>query len=150
MRALTRPSEALVAASARGLTRRRMFRNAGGVALGAAVATAYFRPGGAEAQCGNPPGACGPAPLCGCSRCNAGPNDQCDVAEARVEKARWGSGAQPCIRRDGRVNCWQEGSIWCCDCCVRNAGCQVTRCTSGGPCGSNWWKCICKTGANCS
>jgi hypothetical protein len=141
--------EALAAAGARGLTRRRLLGSAGGIALGAGLATASLTARNASACTSASP--CGPSPLCGASRCNAGEHDQCDYDEGGVEKARWDSGVQPCRHLEGRnVNCWTENGTWCCDCCVLNAGCTTgSRCStkatdSSSACDSGiWHKCIC-------
>lgn len=136
-------SERLVAASARALTRRRLIGNVGSTALGAAMVTAFVgRAELAEAQCASA-SPCGPAPMCGCSRCNNGYDWQCDGGEPETTPARWGSGSQPCSPSYG--NCWPAGSINCCDCCAKNPTCTSgARCTS---CGSgSWYKCICRQG----
>jgi hypothetical protein len=149
MRVLTRAMRfpgptALTASAAKGLTRRRMLGNAGSLALGATVATAYIgRPEDAIACNSSAP--CGPSPLCGGSRCDAGDNYQCDYDEPYIQKAVWGSGAQPCSHQPGTaVNCWSASGTWCCDCCVYQPGCQVTRCSLNNICTQlGWFKCIC-------
>ena len=135
--------EELVASSARAVTRRRLFRTTGSMALGAAMTTAFLgRPGPADAQCTSA-APCGPAPLCGCSRCNDGYNWQCDGAEAETDPALWGSGSQPC--NPNYSNCWDSGSTHCCDCCAYFPTCRSgALCFNCGP--GNWYKCICRQG----
>jgi len=140
---LSTSSAAIVEATARGLTRRKLLRNAGGVALGTSLATALVLRGPEPAYGCASSSPCGPAPLCGCTRCNDGYNWQCDGAEDNTDPARWGSGSQPCSPSYG--NCWNEGGYHCCDCCARDAGCTTgSSCYS---CGSGTWhKCICREG----
>jgi hypothetical protein len=133
-------------ATARGLTRRRLLRNVGGMALGATVATAYAgrRPAAAShCAASSYSGPCGPAPLCGSSRCDGG-GSSCNAANG-VTFARWESGQAPCDKPDGSLyrNCWCEGSTRCCDCCVYHPGCRDYRCI-GTWCGADDWKCICR------
>jgi hypothetical protein len=134
----------LVAAAARGMTRRRALRNSGGVALGAAVATAYLGRGSDVAAACTWSTVCGPAPLCGGTRCNG---FRCDIGRADTWWAHYEGGAAPCSGTNGVNNCWETGcvnhQIWrCCDCCAKNAGC-----TSGDTCfdcpAGTWHKCIC-------
>lgn len=136
-------SDAMVARSARALTRRRMFRNAGALALGAAMGTAYVgrRPEVAEAcQYSD---VCGPSPACTYLQCDGA---QCKAGQPDVNWVTWGSGSQPCQGPDEK-NCWttcHNGNLWrCCDCCRKNAGCDAgALCTS---CGSGTWrKCSCQ------
>jgi hypothetical protein len=137
--------EAIAASAARGLTRRRLLRNAGGAALGAAVATAYVeRASEAVAQCSYSD-VCGPAPLCGGARCDSW---RCLAGRADTDWAVYQSGPAPCSGTSGVNNCWEtgcfNGQIWrCCDCCARDAGC-----TAGDTCFScgagSWHKCICR------
>lgn len=144
---MTSPLEAperLAAAAARGLTRRRMLRNAGGVAFGAAVTTAYLGRGADEvkAVCSYH-NICGPAPACGGWRCSG---YNC-IVTSRTKWAHWEPGAAPCSGNSGVDNCWVACSggtrYFCCDCCARDASC-----TSGSGCFScppgTWHKCICK------
>lgn len=141
--------EAVVATSARGLTRRRLLGNLGGVGFGAALATASVARSPGVAHAGHigdyNAGACGPAPVCACWRCNDGYNYQCDGAETGVGYAYYRHGESWCTSPSGTSNCWSEGGYWCCDCCAHDAGVKVDRCTG---CGTNWWKCICE-GAAC-
>ena len=144
----TKVADRLVVASARGLTRRRLFRNAGGVALGATVATAYIGTGSSSANhcsASSYAGPCGPAPLCASSRCS-GSGWTCSAA-AGSTYAKWQSGTAPCDHPDGSLyqNCWCHGSgdIFCCDCCVYHPGCRDYRCV-GTWCGADDWKCICR------
>jgi hypothetical protein len=153
--------EVVVAASARGLTRRRLLGNAGNVGLGAALASAYLgRRDVAYAghYSDQNAGYCGPSPVCGCSRCDYGSNAQCDGVESGIGyTANWVHGNSPCssscegprYRGQCRNNCWPEGpnSYWCCDCCVHNAGQRFDKCTGCGWDESNWWKCICEANA---
>src|SRR5262245_55047081 len=118
-------------AAARGLTRRRLLRNVSGAALGATVATAYVGTRTARSShcgAGSYEGPCGPAPLCGPSRCTSG-GLSCNAANG-VTWARWESGQAPCDLPDGSLydNCWCEGGIRCCDCCVASPGCKDYRC----------------------
>lgn len=133
----------LVATTARGITRRRVLRNAGGFALGAAVTTAYIG-GGSEvlAQCTSA-SPCGPSPLCGPSRCSG---FHC-VPSSVTKWAVWGSGPQPCDNGGSR-NCWASPCTnhriySCCDCCAHNPTCTTGASCTG--CGSSGWrKCICR------
>ena len=136
--------DTIVAATAKGLSRRRMLGNAGSVALGAALFTALgAKSDVAEAQCASAY-PCGPAPMCGCDRCNDGYSWQCDGAEPNTDPARWGPGSQPCSPSYG--NCWMSGSIHCCDCCAYFPTCRTgALCYNCGA--GNWYKCICREGA---
>jgi hypothetical protein len=130
--------ERLVESSARGLTRRRVLRNAGGIGLGAAVATAFLGRNAKLAHACDYSGPCGPSPLCGTFRCNG---YRCDTNYASW--ARWESGPAPCLGNSGVNNCWEESGYRCCDCCAYNPGCQHTPCVYLS-CGHNTWQCICR------
>jgi hypothetical protein len=140
--------ESLAAATARVMTRRRLLRNAGGVALGAALTTAYLgtRPE-AKAAC-TTSSVCGPSPLCGSFRCDG---YHCDVIANETLWAKWGPGEQPCSVDSGVDNCWDVCSPAgkehrCCDCCAKDPGCTTgAACTHNTLCPSgNWRKCICR------
>lgn len=137
--------EDLAEGAARGLTRRRLLRNAGGAALGGAVAIAYIeRASDAVAQCAYSD-ACRPSPLCGGARCDGW---RCLASRADTSWAVYQGGSAPCSGTSGVNNCWESGcvngQIWrCCDCCARDAGC-----TAGAACyacgAGAWNKCICR------
>jgi hypothetical protein len=152
--------EAVVAASAKGLTRRRMLGNAGSLGLGAALSAAYFGrsdPAIASHLGDHNPGRCGPSPVCGCGRCNWGSNAQCDAVQDGIGYTHdWVHGSANCSSSCAggpysgcRNNCWPEGpaSYWCCDCCVHNAGARFDHCWNCGWDQNNWWKCICEQDA---
>lgn len=141
MSRLTRGPERLVHGAARGMTRRRLLRRAGSVALGAAVTTAYLGRGGSEVAvaCTNP-SPCFGAPLCGGHRCNG---YLCRSGRADTNYMCYA--AYRCCGNAGVDNCWEhtQTRTRCCDCCALNAGC-----TTGGRCsgcgGGVWHACICK------
>lgn len=135
----------LVRASATGLTRRRMFRNAGGMALGATVlAGTLGRVEDADACTNHPAGPCDGAPICGADRCDSGENYQCDYHEAGTDKSTYFYGQ--CNESPGLHNCWDESGARCCDCCAHNPGCTAgPACASVGLCpASNVYMCICR------
>lgn len=135
----------LAEAAARGVTRRRAFRNAGGVALGAAMTTAYLGTrSDVVAQCSYS-SVCGPAPLCGASRCNG----YLCVPSSNTRWAHWEGGATYCSGNAGVDNCWDACSggtrYLCCDCCAHNPTCTTGASCSASSCGSGGWrKCICR------
>ena len=138
--------ERLVVASAKGLTRRRMFRNVGSLGLGAGMATVYFgRTEAAEAQCStDPAGACHGAPICGSFRCDSGDQGQCDVHESGTDKSSYGTAE--CREADGSYNCWCEGSTACCDCCAYQPSCTAGAvCAHNGNCSGAVYMCICRS-----
>jgi hypothetical protein len=136
--------DTLVAGAARGMTRRRVLRNAGGFALGAAATVAYAgtRPDIAAA-CTYWSG-CGPAPRCADYRCTG---YKCNGGRSDTAWALWQGGSAPCSGDSGVDNCWticQSGTkYFCCDCCAYRPSC-----TAGDSCyncgSSGWRKCICK------
>lgn len=140
--------DAVVAASARGLTRRRMLGNLGSVGFGAALATATFGNSPEDAFANHYAdqnyGKCGPSPICACHRCNNGEAFQCDGAETGVGYAHYTHGQSYCVSPSGTSNCWPEDGYWCCDCCAHSPGLTFDRCTG---CGTDWWKCICENAA---
>jgi hypothetical protein len=137
-------SDRVVAASARGLTRRRILRNASGVALGGVVATAYaFRTPAEAGHCSSSSysGPCGPSPLCGPCRCNG---YRCVVPGSSGCWQQWSCYVEErCCADSGVRNCWCEGSYRCCDCCAYDPGCKDTACSTSS-CGGNYWVCICR------
>lgn len=138
--------ERLVVASAKGLTRRRMFRNAGSLGLGAGMAAASLvRSEDAEAACTNDPeGACYGAPLCGSFRCDSGDQAQCDVHESGTDKSTYTVGQ--CREAEGSYNCWCDGSYACCDCCAYQPSCTTGQaCAHNGNCSGAVYMCICRS-----
>jgi hypothetical protein len=150
------PAEKLAATAAKAITRRRALRNAGTVALGAALTTAYFgtRPETVRAAC-HWENMCGPSPICGSFRCQGYPYEYKCKPSTTTKWQKYGT-AQ-CSGDAGVDNCWQvcyAGTlVWCCDCCAKNAGCtscpepgrRCARTCSG--CGSSGWTtCICLRG----
>lgn len=131
--------DGVVADVAHGVSRRRMFRNAGGAALGFALATAYRGPEHARADAD---AACGPSPMCPGARCN-GWNCRDDR-----EDTRWRphGGAQCHAYQGLDWSCWfgydGPNRFRCCDCCCKYI-------VGGGQCfgcpghDSRWDKCIC-------
>jgi hypothetical protein len=134
--------DTLVASAAQGLTRRRLFRNAGGLALGASVATAYLGTRPDVAQACTYSSVCGPSPLCGGFRCRDLYPSHCQAGRADT---RWRKYNTYTCGTDSDINCWRvcvSGRKWeCCDCAGLNTGgCGST--VSG--CGSSGWRsCIC-------
>jgi hypothetical protein len=143
-------SDRVVASAARGITRRRMLRDAGGAAFGSALAVAYFGMHADVAQACKWSVVCGPSPLCGGFRCG-GPNYaawQCnnDRFDTWIQT---GHGSYDCGgTRRGPNNCWNapcyRHQVWrCCDCCGNGANncnhpCHRSSCGS-----STWGSCIC-------
>jgi hypothetical protein len=142
---LTSQSERLAAATAKGVTRRRMLRNVGGVALGATVGSAYLgtRPDVAEA-CAYW-ASCGTSPRCADFRCRsaAGLTYECNAGRADTA---WRNYNTSQCGGGGPINCWTVCNsgrrVRCCDCAGQNTagGCGFV--VSG--CGSGTWRsCIC-------
>lgn len=135
--------ERMVAAAARGLTRRRLLRDASSAALGAAVTTAYLGRDSEVAAACTFSNICTPSPLCGDFRCSG---FSCNVS-SETKWAHWEGGTAPCSGNSGVDNCWDKcippNNFRCCDCCARNAGCTQGSTCFG--CGSGTWhKCICR------
>jgi hypothetical protein len=154
--------ERVVARTATGITRRRLLRRAGGVALGAALAAAYLDKvatdpafavtcfGHGDIHCGlackTEP--CGPSPKCGDNHCHA--NGQCmqnDVGGSHTKGRTYEGGectALPDV--DYRGNCWCNCSGGkmrrCCDCCQENDTGADKFCWNC-PWQNPWYKCHC-------
>jgi hypothetical protein len=128
----------LVAATARGVTRRRFVRRAGSVALGGVIAGAYvLRPEEARAACNWDIAPCSGSPLCGGFRCDG---YKCIVSS--TPHTNWSCYTRYlCCNNAGTANCWCNGGTRCCDCCAYDAGCKITECTCHS---SNHWGCICR------
>jgi len=127
----TQMTDGLVLATARAFTRRRLLRNAGAVALGAAFTTTLTRDAWAHGSHGSP---CGPSPICPDAACNSTFN--CNTADTarRRNYNTFDCGT------DTASNCWTEdytgcgGYKWkCCDCCAYHgtgnvcSGCTNTK-----------------------
>lgn len=141
--------DGFVIRTASAFTRRQFLRNAGTVALGAAlsaalIGTEFSGVALATGTCASP---CGPSPLCDGANCNG--SGQCGTGTPNCQNRPYNSG-----NCGSGNNCWTEpycpgcaqnhGSFRCCDCCCPNAP------QSGGSCtgcsgGSTKWKCICRS-----
>jgi hypothetical protein len=139
--------ENMVAIAAKAITRRRALRNAGTVALGAALTTAYFgtRPETTKAAC-TFSNICGPSPICGSTRCQSPHPNEYKCKPSTTTK--WSVYAQhKCSGDAGVKNCWSIchlTSLWyCCDCCAKNAGCTTNAQVCSGCGSSGWTTCIC-------
>jgi hypothetical protein len=128
-----------VAKTARGMNRRRLFRNAGATALGTSLTLAYFGANPTKSQACSYSTVCGPSPLCPDTRCSG-----YSCHESSVSSWRCYNTASCC--GSGSTNCWTTCSpghqIWrCCDCCMRDVGDCGAACYG---CGSgDWRRCIC-------
>ena len=138
-------SDRLVARAAHGMTRRRMFRNVGGAALGAAFATAY---GGAGSAFAHADHACGPSPMCPDSCCQDSDKQRC--AGGRADTTWRPHNGSTCQGFQGQLSdhCWTAtttahpgATFRCCDCCVRNTALSGRPCSGCG--GGDWQRCIC-------
>ena len=145
-RRLLNATDALASNTARGLTRRRLFRGASAAALGAAFATT-LGPGRSRAYIYPYGHVCGPSPYCNHSL-------RCDGWYCSGGNVRWAQyGGSYCSTSTG-TNCWSHcdsDTGWvryiCCDCCVGEwPGLDVNDHNpapcSGCPAG-NWYRCIC-------
>lgn len=139
--------ERLALSGARGISRRRLVRNVGGVALGTAISSAYLgrRSDIAEAFCEVPKNRCGPiaeSPVCGSFRCGNNQPSHCDAGRADTAWRRYNN--YYCPREFG--GCWTNvysGTRYeCCDCagCAAPCGQSVSGC---GSCSGTWRACIC-------
>lgn len=138
MTGITRFADRVTETAARQVTRRRLLRNAGGVALGTTMTAAYFGLNAKPAAACDYSSVCGPSPLCPPTHCSG---YNCNTG---VSTVKWQKYAQGVCGTSGDQNCWstcRNGNLWyCCDCCRQNASCGST-CTG---CGSSGWKtCIC-------
>jgi hypothetical protein len=135
-------SDRLVVRAAHGMTRRRMFRNVGGAALGASFATAL---GGTGLAYAHPDHACGPSPMCPDARCQDGDKQRCAGGRADTTWRRYNGTTCTGFLGSLSAHCWTaqaHGETYrCCDCCVRGTA------LSGRPCsgcsGGGWQRCIC-------
>jgi len=114
-------ADSLALNAARGLTRRRVLRNAGSTAIGAALSTAYLGSGpeGTAFAMGTPTSPCGPSPLCPSGVCNGSGGCSCYGRVYATYTCNPGGGS----------GCWTEdyrsrgGHLWkCCDCCCLSGG----------------------------
>lgn len=123
--------------SAHAVTRRRLLRNSGGMAMGAALTTAYLGQAKPESALaiGTPTSPCGPSPFCPSSVCNDSAGCACYGRVYNTYSCNQGGGS----------GCWFEdyrprgGHLWkCCDCCCSGA--------SGSACSgcSTHRACICR------
>jgi hypothetical protein len=133
--------ESVAAATARLVSRRRLLRNAGTVALGTAMTTAYFGMRPEVAQACTFSSVCGPSPLCGPSRCSG-------YSCVPSTTTKWMKYGLYQCGTNANDNCWsvcRNNILWyCCDCCAKNAGCTTNAqpCTGCGSTG--WTSCICR------
>jgi hypothetical protein len=142
--------DGLVLDGARLVTRRRLLRNAGAVAFGTALSTAFFgiRPYKAYANHVNT--ICGPSPYCRSNRCDG---YHCHSTD-RTRYRKYGQ--DRCSHDKGVKNCWttcrNARNYRCCDCCAdSNQGKQLgekhhpdgERCY-GCPGNRHWYRCICR------
>jgi len=131
-----------VLATAEGMSRRRLFRNAGGVAFGAALTTAFMGTEHAHAHADH---ACGPSPMCPRNRCRDQQKARCKDVRDGVQW-RYYNGST-CVGFSGNTasHCWTaqaHGHTWrCCDCCIRVPNYSPTSCS--GCAGGQWSTCIC-------
>jgi hypothetical protein len=134
-------ADAVATRSAFLVTRRRLLRNAGGVAFGVALTTAMPQKASA---CQGPYGntQCGPNPYCSSNRCyDSGACHNSTTTQPR------GYASADCIASgSGYINCWCVCSAGhniyrCCDCCVDYPAGGT--CNSGSCGGGSWWKCSC-------
>lgn len=158
---LTEPAEALVARSARAMTRRRLFRRAGTAALGASLVTAYVDRSlvdpafavscfGRNEECGVQckQGLCGPSPGCGSNHCLG--NGQC-VDDNRTRHRFYEGNTCEGSNIPNKQNCWcscsPQGKMRrCCDCCQENDTGSSFRCLNTScPGQSYWFACVCST-----
>lgn len=130
-----------VAATASGMTRRRLLRRAGGTALAMSFGTAFAWQRPDLAHAGQI--ACGGYPNCRDTRCYS--NGTCHNTSAS-RRQYYASGT--CAPYQGGISCWNEqhGCLWrCCDCCVDyNTGSIAC---SG--CGGSRWACLCRGIISC-
>lgn len=133
-------SDDLVAGAARGLTRRRLFRNSSGAALSAALSVSYLGAGAEVAEACTWSTVCGPSPICGDPRCNG---SHCDTSRSDTQ---WRKHDQFVCGTSSDVNCWQTcssaGNLWqCCDCAGNDTNGCGELCSG---CGAGTWRaCIC-------
>lgn len=139
-------ADSVVNRAARGLTRRRVFRNLGGAALGASMTAAYIGTRPEVAAACTYSNVCGPAPKCTEIHCENG-GHRCKTSRTDIKWAHWGSGSQPCAGQEAD-SCWNTcagGFLYrCCDCCNKNPDCTAGATCTG--CGTgNWHKCSCQS-----
>jgi hypothetical protein len=109
-------SDRVVTRAARGMNRRRFFRNAGAGALGLTLGSRLVMRGAEPAIAhGSPSHPCGPSPLCPSGRCFDG---NCSNAAGRYY-------ATYTCHPNALGGCWREdyrgtgqGYWQCCDCCA--------------------------------
>lgn len=152
----------LVALTATGITRRRLVRRAGEVALGAAMAGAFldrvatdpsyaltcWGQNGCGSECKRED--CGPSPPCGDNHCRD--DGECaNYQEPRHHTRNRYYGDDQCrgeVQNDFSVNCWCNcfsGNVHrCCDCCQENDTGDWRRCHNCGVNNENWYRCFCR------
>jgi hypothetical protein len=132
--------DAAVARSARGLTRRRLLRNAGGAALGASLAMSLSGTKESRAAVLDA-GGCSGSPQCSDTRCYA------DGGCHNTTQTKWRDYAGgSCTCASCSQHCWPSSyngrATRCCDCCVDyNTG--GSTCSSSSCGGGSWWRCHC-------
>jgi hypothetical protein len=133
----TTAADGVVIGAARALTRRRLFRRAGGVVLGGTLGVAFVgertKPSLAQGQT-----ACPSVALCSSTRRYGD-----GTCHHTLRSKRGGYLQYNCLFSNNYPQCWteQHGCLWvCCDCCVDyNTGSGL--CSS---CGGAFYACICR------
>lgn len=134
----------IVESSARGLSRRRLFRGAGEGALAGILGTAFLwgRHNVASTSAAMRE-ACQGNPICRSTRCYD--SGYCHYTDGGATSAYRVYDSTTCSDGYGEVNCWEEivnGYRWrCCDCCM-NYYTGGPRCTTY--CGTTKYACICR------
>lgn len=131
--------------AAHGMTRRRLLRNAGSTAFGAAMVTSML---GAEFAYSNADAACGPAPMCPLQHCQNGAKHRCKDARDDTSWRPHGFGYCTGYQGDYGDHCWTgydgPNAFKCCDCCVRKniytGTCNPNTCKGNS---GYWSRCIC-------
>ncbi len=151
-------AEDLVERSARGISRRRFLRRAGGAVAAASIASVVWRPGMAWAECiartdpFNADRICGPSPYCSSTRCY----DSGRCHHSTQHRARTYGGNRCVSEITDYSNCWcvcKSGNLYrCCDCCADTYQGGITdyceRATCPTP-NQGWYECICR-GTRCT
>jgi hypothetical protein len=143
-RALDKLDQAVVGA-ARGITRRKLMRNAGAAAFGASLSAAFLggplqRRAAADHFIGTGP--CAGSPHCNEVRCTGPAGSSCDGSRPDTKWRVYAS--SQCESGGDDHNCWTTCNgnqlLRCCDCCVNVAG-GVNNCTGCGA--GQWHRCYC-------
>jgi hypothetical protein len=127
----------LVLFAARGMTRRRLLRRTGGLALSGALGAVFLGPAAQNAAAASR--ACGGAVVCASDRCTSLGHCR-DNTIIGVRPGGYLHG--DCFYSSG-TQCWTEqfDCLWvCCDCCV-NYNTGFGACTN---CGGGYYACVCR------